>query len=256
MPMVKITHTSNTVEGQIFVPAVNFLIMIGTIGLSELTFAMRCLRSLLTLAIISGWVRNKCGSHQRLRLCRIWCFDSNHLHSSGCDRSLEAPSSHCRRSVFHWVWLRRCPLLRSIPQESSSRFVCFPSNFLENSLLECKSDWTQTQARGSPLAWQSCFGSCLGSGAGRKISKQTSTRLIDIGSARCYPSSPIRWRATSSETTGPQLPYFLTTNCRERTPISNSLTEMLKSRDFQCSRCFIILVVERSMEFPILSLRF
>lgn len=34
MPMVKITHTSNTVEGQIFVPAVNFLIMIGTIGLT------------------------------------------------------------------------------------------------------------------------------------------------------------------------------------------------------------------------------
>lgn len=33
MPTVKIVHTADDVEGQVFVPAVNFLLMVGTIGL-------------------------------------------------------------------------------------------------------------------------------------------------------------------------------------------------------------------------------
>jgi KUP system potassium uptake protein len=34
MPPVKIIHSSDKIEGQVFVPLVNFLCMLGTIGLS------------------------------------------------------------------------------------------------------------------------------------------------------------------------------------------------------------------------------
>ena len=36
MPAVKVVHTADDVRGQVYVPVVNVLLMIGTIGLSEL----------------------------------------------------------------------------------------------------------------------------------------------------------------------------------------------------------------------------
>lgn len=131
IPPFKIISTSNSVRGQIYCPAVNYMLMLGSIGLGTLLVdgvSSRFCRFFVILTVLKLtsvtyspriWYRR--WSYRSVRIVGSDHYDHYYGHLISRNRSNQTETSCRRHRLPHHRWFRRCVLRGIIITESTIR---------------------------------------------------------------------------------------------------------------------------------------